>query len=47
LSLAIDVDLGHDGVSGRAGHQGQSCSGVLHDCCLMYCCWLIEMGVID
>jgi hypothetical protein len=37
LSLAVDVDLGHDGVSGRAGHQGQSCSGVLHDCCLLYC----------
>ena len=37
LSLAVDVNLGHDGVSGRAGHQGQSCSGVLHDCCIMCC----------
>jgi len=48
LSLAVDVDLGHDGVSGRAGHQGQSCSGVLHDCCMFCCCcWLIETGLIE
>lgn len=38
LSLAVDVDLGHDGVSGRAGHQGQSCGSVLHDCCMVYLC---------